>query len=115
MRKIILSAVGLLFLPKLAHAELGNLGTLTERLTDIVQSLIPITFGFALVVFFWGLARYMYNSGSEESKAQGRRIMIGGVIALFIMTSIWGIVTFIATDIGLDQSDKSMGVPNIGD
>lgn len=113
MKKIVYSFAVLFLIPSLAHAALGNLWTLTERLTDIVKNLIPITFSFALAVFFWGLARYLFNSDSEESKAEGRRIMTGGIVALFIMSSLWGIVMFVAKDLGLDKTKESMGVPNI--
>ena len=57
---------------------------------QIVQSLIPLLIAVALVVFFWGLVRYVISGG--EDHAQGRNVMIAGLISLFVMVSVWGII-----------------------
>jgi len=115
MKKSLL-AVGLFLTPALAFAasngSLGNLNNIVVSLGKIVGALIPIAFGIAVVAFFWGLARYIFAAGSEESKAEGRRIMIGGIIALFIMASIWGIIYFIRDALGVGN-DTTIQAPSI--
>ena len=112
MKKILAIGV-LLFAPLSASAQqLGNLGNLVEQLGRIIDKLIPIVFSIALLVFFWGLAKYILAAGSEEAKDQGRRIMIGGIIALFVMASIWGIVYFIGQALGID-AEQSIPVPKV--
>jgi hypothetical protein len=115
MKKIIFF-VSIFFLPALAYAEddLGNLGRILVGFNALIHKLIPIAFAIGLLAFFWGLAKYMGGGGSEESKVEGRRIMVGGVIALFVMTSVWGIVAFLAKDLGIDQTKKTIKVPLIG-
>jgi len=68
---------------------------LIAKFGSIVGSLIPIVVGLALLVFFWGLVKFILASGSEDAKDQGKRIMIWGLIALFVMVSVWGLVSFI--------------------
>jgi len=64
-----------------------------------VDLLIPIAFSMGLLFFFWRGVRYLYHADSDEGKAEGRRILTWGVIALFCMASIWGIVKFLQSDI----------------
>lgn len=101
-------------LPTLARAvDIGSVGTTLEAFNKLLGTITVITFTAALAVFFWGLAKYMWSAGSEEAKAQGRRVMVGGVIALFVMSSVWGIITFFAKDLGLEDI-KTIKTPLIG-
>lgn len=63
------------------------------------NQLIRVAFGAAVVFFFWGLAKFLLNSGDEEARRRGRALMGWGILALFIMASIWGIVAFLRIDI----------------
>ena len=112
MKKVLILG-GILLAPSFAFAQnLGNLQQLVASFGQIVSNLIPIVFGIAVVVFFWGLAKYILAAGSEESKAEGRRIMIGGVIAIFVMSSIWGIVIWARSALGVG-STNTITVPRI--
>ena len=60
---------------------------------QITNTLIPIVFTLALLFFFWGVAKYIWGEGM--GKEEGKKIMIWGVVALFVMASVWGLVAFI--------------------
>lgn len=61
--------------------------------TEILNPLIVLLFGIGIVVFIWGVILYVLGGQGDETKLQqGRRIMIWGIIGLFIMASAWGIV-----------------------
>ena len=69
------------------------INTATDLITDI---LIPLAFAVCLLYFFWGVAKYIgKGAASEEAAKEGKRIMIWGIIGLFIAVSIWGIISFI--------------------
>lgn len=84
------------FTPILALAQGGGLDVIETNivtpLASIVAALLPVVVGIAVLVFFWGLVKYIFAQGSEESKADGKKIMFWGAVALFIMFSIWGII-----------------------
>lgn len=113
-------AFAAILIPAIASAQFGedprlsNVQTLVLSIDRIVGFLVPIVFTLGLVAFFWGLAVYIFTAASDEGKTRGRRIMVGGIIALFIMASIWGIVSFIgqALDIGSEGSQTVPGVVN---
>ena len=65
----------------------------------LLKLLIPLTAAVALLYFFWGLAQFILVSGDEKLKTQGRSKMTWGVVALFVMTSIWGIIGFLQKDL----------------
>lgn len=69
----------------------------------IINMLIPIAVALAVLLFFWGLATYIFASGDPGQRESGREKMIWGVIALFIIVSIWGIVGWIGSILGIGQ------------
>ena len=67
----------------------------------LINYSITLLVGIALLVFFWGLARFIFQSGSTDHREEGRNIMIWGILSLFVMVSIWGIVFFFQRSFGL--------------
>lgn len=67
--------------------------------TDLITTALPVVAGLALVVFFWGLAKFILKAGDETARAEGKQVMVWGIIALFVLVSIWGIISFITGEI----------------
>jgi hypothetical protein len=68
----------------------------------LVNSLVLLVIALAVLAFFWGLAKFIFNvSGDEKSVEEGKRIMIWGIIALFVMVSVWGIIRFAQGELNL--------------
>ncbi len=91
--------VTLVILPIVVKAQLTGIESLIERLGFSVRLLTIVVAGIALLAFFWGLVKFIFAQGSETSKAEAKKIMGWGIIALFVMTSIWGIVYFIGDEL----------------
>ena len=94
---------------------------------QLVGAATPIIAGLALLAFFWGLAMYLFSlSGGEgtaahsmygapatpQNKQRGKTIMIYGIIVLFVMVSIWGIVSILQNTFGVG-SGGSIRPPTI--
>lgn len=81
------------------------LGTISGVLNGLIGLFITI----ALIVFFWGLIKYLAGSG-QEGNAEGLKIMFWGAITLFVMVSIWGIIKLVQNTFDVaDQSIKGPG------
>ena len=107
IKKTALFSLALFALPAFALAQdLSGLDRLLNAIGDLVDSATPIVVGIALLAFFWGLARYIFNAGSDEAKKEGRNIMIWGIVALFVMVSVWGLVRFLGDALDIDQVDS---------
>ena len=68
----------------------------------IGQSVVPLLFSLAIVMFIWGVIQYVINDSDEGKKEKGRNFMIWGIIALTVMVSIWGLVSIIGSTFNVD-------------
>ncbi|OGF90704.1 hypothetical protein A3H65_03525 [Candidatus Giovannonibacteria bacterium RIFCSPLOWO2_02_FULL_45_14] len=74
-----------------AHAQ--TVGGIVQSIIDILNDyIIPLLFAIATIVFLWGVILYITAGGDEEKRKEGRNYIIFGLIGLFVMVSIWGIV-----------------------
>jgi hypothetical protein len=105
MKKVIYGALS--FMPALAFAQtapnLTNLDAIVAFFSRTVRALIPIIFGLAIVYFFWGLIQYIRSAGDPKAAANGKSIMIYGVIAIAVMISIYGLVAWLQNLLGVSS------------
>lgn len=65
---------------------------INKVISQIINPLIPVLIGIGLIVFFWGIIQFVLNADSEEKRSTGKQHMIWGIIGIFIMVSVWGII-----------------------
>ncbi len=111
MKKICTTAFVLAFvamlLPFVASAQCAGGNNFCDILNDlryIINLSIGILSSLALLVFIWGIVKYIASAGNEDAKEEGKRIMIGGVIALFVLFSVFGLVRFLQGSFGVYES-----------
>jgi hypothetical protein len=89
-------------LPYVAGAQ--TLQRILVMVSDIMGMLIPMALSAALIAFFWGLAKFIWQGSSNaEKRAEGMSIMVTGVAALFVMVSIWGLVALLQRTFGVSS------------
>ncbi len=109
MKKYVIAA--LTFAPAIAFAQsLGNLETLLRSIGRLIDIALPIVVAIGLLAFFWGLVKFIF--AGEEAKKEGQQLMIWGLVALFVMVSVWGLVRFIGNAVGIGQGD-TITVPKV--
>ena len=83
---------------------MSSLTYLIENIeTFIIDPLIILLFVLALLLFFFGLAKFILNTsgGNEEGKKEGKRHMFWGIIGIFIMVSVYGILKILTNTFGI--------------
>lgn len=75
--------------------------------TEILNPLIAIMFAVATAYFFYGVAGYLWNPDNEEMREKGKISMFWGVIGMFIMITVFGILRFI-----IDSTGANPGLMN---
>ena len=111
MKKVIL--VALAFAPSLVFAQqLGNLETLVRSIGRLINLALPIVVAVALLAFFWGLVKFIFNATDEDKRKEGKQLMIWGLVGLFVMVSVWGLVRFIGNALQINQGDTII-VPQV--
>lgn len=104
MKKISYITLGLsVFTPIISFAALGGLKSLIQATGELINMVIPVMFGFALIYFFWGLISFITNSGDEKLREAGKQKMLWGIVALFVFVSIFGILRWIGSTVGIEQ------------
>lgn len=66
-----------------------------REIIDLINLAIPVLIGIALVLFFAGVVRFLYRSGDHHTKTEDREILVWGLVAIFVLVSVWGIVNFL--------------------
>ena len=100
MKKVVTAL--LLTAPMLSYAQaLSGINALAAGFGTIVNTLIPIMMALAVLAFFWGLVKYIASAGDETAKESGKNLMIWGMIALFVMVALWGILGWVQSNLGL--------------
>ena len=79
----------------------GTLKDVIGYVLSIINLLIPILWALAFIVFFWGLSKFILNSGNKGELEKGKDYMIWGVLALFILLTFRVIITFVSGDLDL--------------
>jgi hypothetical protein len=99
-----LLALGVLSLPYFAGA-VTFLDTLA-LINTVLNATIGLFITLAIVVFFWGLIRYLWNMNATGEEAhKGLQLMFWGVIAIFVMVSIWGIIRLLQSTLKVNSTD----------
>jgi len=64
------------------------------RIIPLLDAAVGFLVSLAVVAFVLGLVRYLYSAG-DNKKSEARQMMVWGVVAMFVMISVWGIVRII--------------------
>lgn len=97
-----------------ATQGLVTLGGLVNTFTNtIVKSVAYLLAALAMVAFFYGIVQFIW--GSREGKADvmtnGKKFMLWGLVALFVMFSVWGIVRYFQNVFGVQGN--TITIPSI--
>jgi len=114
----VLSFLGLL-VPYISFAQpteplIGPLqaSSLLALIATYIIDLVPIIIGLAVLLFIWGVIGYIRNADNEKERTNARRFIVFGLIAIFVMVSVWGLVNIILNSLGLDTVPQ---IPEGGD
>lgn len=104
MKNILKALFFLVFLsPFVAKAQTDAISiatTILGQIKGVVSLALPIVFSLAILAFFWGIAKYVFSQ-SSESKMEGKGVLVWSLIALFVMTSLFGIISLAQDTFGV--------------
>ena len=76
-----------------------TLGTIS----GVINAIIPIILALAVLAFFWGLMTYLFSGDSGDKKSEGINKMVMGIVVIFVMVSIWGIIRVLQQTFKVDK------------
>ena len=115
MKKFVISASAYL-LPVVAFAGDANVDTsvygIINQVNKVINAIIPFLVGLAVLVIIWGVFNYISGAGDEEKRAQAKQFIIWGVVGVFIMLSVWGLVGILTNTVVLDETPDVAPIVN---
>jgi len=99
------------FLPSLALAQAfqttldttdGTIGGIMATVFQIMNFLVPIGIALGIVYFVYAVINYI-TAKDEDKKGAAKNTMIYAIIGLFVITSIWGLVSVLNNTFGIQQ------------
>jgi|SRR3989344_300435 len=76
-----------------------------------VNAILPLLVGIAVLVLIVGIIRYITAGEDEEKRGKARNLMIYGIIGLFVMVSMWGLVFFLGSTFSISR--EAIDLPNL--
>lgn len=106
--KLLLSILTLALAPVFALAEQAPIARTVDGLLAYLIYLggriMPLLILGALVLFLFGVVKtFFWNSGA--GKEEGKGFILWGVVALFVMVSVWGLVNVLRSTFSLDNDN----------
>lgn len=96
-----------------SNPDLSKVSKLLTQVYSILNDIIlPGILVLALIFFMWGVAMFILGAGDPEKREQGKHVMTWGIVALFVIVAVWGIVFWIASllDVAVGGAAPTPGV-----
>ena len=97
-------AIFLLFVTPSVTIAADTLNDIEEAALDVLNAIIPLFITLAVVFFLWSVLKYVNSGDNAEKRTQARALMIHGIIAIFVMISLWGFVNILVDTLNLKES-----------
>lgn len=107
IKKITVAVLASLPLAAGAVSNINDLFTLTE---SIMKRLVPIFIAAAVVILLYAIVTYITAGEDEEKRGKAKTLMLYGIIGLFVMVSIWGLVNMLSGTFELDTAIEKTGL-----
>jgi len=69
-----------------------------------LKYIIRVLVAIAVIIFLFGVFKFIIYSDNLEDKKKGKNFMIWGVIGIFVMVSLWGLVNVFRSTFKLDNT-----------
>ena len=69
---------------------------------------VAIIVSLAIVWFIWNVFQYVI-AADEAKKADAKKYMVWGIVAIFVMVSIWGLVAILQSTFGTSGVTTTIG------
>jgi Type IV secretion system pilin len=107
-----LTAVATMATPLVAAAQATGLESSISLINNILNSFIPILITCAILAFFWGLVKFLFQGAKDEkTRKEGINLMTMGIIAITVMVSVWGLVRILQNTFKISSTDPILPKP----
>ncbi len=87
--------------PLVASAQ--TVGSIITVIRSVVDVLIPLFMAIGVLVFLWGIIKYITAGGDAEKEKSARGYIIYGLIGILVMIAFWGIIKVALGTFGVQE------------
>ena len=113
MKKII--AIIAFAAPSIAMAQTSavtDVNSLSAKLLGIGNTVTYILVAFAVIYIVWNVIHYLIMGSGEEGRSKSAMNILWGIVGLFVIVSIWGLVTILTNTFRTTPTQQT--IPNFG-
>ena len=111
MKKII--ALIVVSFPVLASAQaITDVNSLTYKLTNIGNTIIEVLIAFAVLYIIFNVVRFIM-AGDSEKRDPIRNSIMWGIVGLFVILSIWGLVNILSNTFRTNTNAPTQSFPTL--
>jgi len=82
-------------------------------LIGFINNVIVFIMGATVLVFIWGIFKLVFSNRDSKEREQARGYIVWGIIALFVMVSVWGLVNLLISFFGFSvMGSMTPGFPS---
>lgn len=96
-----------------AYASVDSFVSNVNKL--IINPLIILLFGLAVVYFLYGIFEFISNQENEEKKTTGKNHMIWGIVGIVIMMGVFTILNIIMRTFNIEGINPEEGTVQLDD
>lgn len=78
--------------------------SLIAILQNILDAVIPFLVGLAVMLILYGIVGFISHAADEEKRTEAKNFIIWGIIGVFVMVSVWGLVNILVNTFDLNTS-----------
>lgn len=110
MKKII--AFTAVLAPAIASAQkITDVNTLTNKLTNLGNTIIQILIAFAVLYIIFNVVRYIMAAEDPEKRKSIGSAVLWGIVGLFVILSIWGLVNILSNTFSTNTNAPVQNYP----
>ena len=110
MKKLLTVAAS--FFPLVAFAQaITDVNSLTYKLTNIGNVVIEVLIAFAVIYIIFQAIRFIMKGDSPEDRKTIGNGLMWGIVGLFVILSIWGLVRILTNTFRTDNNAPTNDFP----
>jgi len=85
--------------------KVSNFASFVSKIqSEILSPLVYLLISVAVIIFLWGVVKYIKSADSEEERIKAKDFIMYGIIGIFVMVSVWGLVNILSGTFPMDKN-----------
>ncbi len=101
-----------------SSCDMSNIKDFKDLVSRIVNCLLTpfvvLLLSCSIIIFIIGIFKFIGTESSVEDKTSGRLFIFWGIVGIFVIISLWGLVNVLQNEFNLSSGDITPRQVNIG-